>query len=150
MATLRPMGEILEKVQSDVKEAMREKDRDRLTTLRMIADQLQQDEKMGDGDEVAVLQRERKRRLDAAKAYRDGDRIPQADAEDSEARLIESYLPEQLSDDELGSLVDEAISETGATEQKDMGGVMKALMPKVAGRADGSRVSEAVRERLGS
>lgn len=150
MATLRPMGEILEKVQSDVKEAMREKDRDRLTTLRMIADQLQQDEKMGDGDEVAVLQRERKRRLDAAKAYRDGDRIPQADAEESEARLIESYLPEQLSDDELGSLVDEAISETGATEQKDMGGVMKALMPKVAGRADGSRVSEAVRERLGS
>ena len=144
------MGEILERVQGDVKDAMREKDRDRLTTLRMIADQLQQDEKMGDGDEVAVLQRERKRRLDAAKAYRDGDRIPQADAEEAEAKIIESYLPEQLSDEELGKLVDEAIAETGATEQKDMGGVMKALMPKVAGKADGSRVSEAVRERLGS
>jgi len=144
------MGEILERVQDDVKVAMREKDRDRLTTLRMIADQLQQDEKMGEGDEVAVLQRERKRRLDAAKAYRDGDRIPQADAEEAEAALIESYLPEQMSDEELGGLVDAAIAETGASEQKDMGGVMKALMPKVAGKADGSRVSEAVRERLGS
>ena len=144
------MGEILEKIQTDTKQAMRDKDRDRLTTLRMLADALQQDEKFGDGDEVAVLQRERKRRLDAAEAYRDGDRIPQADAEQSEADLIETYLPAQLSDDELGSLVDEAISETGASSQKEMGAVMKALMPKIAGRADGSRVSEAVRERLGS
>lgn len=144
------MGEILEKIQSDTKQAMRDKDRDRLTTLRMLADALQQDEKFGDGDEVAVLQRERKRRLDAAEAYRDGDRIPQADAEQAEADLIETYLPAQLSDDELGSLVDQAISETEASSQKEMGAVMKALMPKISGRADGSRVSEAVRERLGS
>lgn len=144
------MGEILERIQADTKDAMREKDRDRLTTLRMLTDALQQEDKFGDGDEVAVLQRERKRRLDAAKAYRDGDRIPQADAEQSEADLIETYLPDQLSDDELASLVDEAISETGASGPKEMGDVMKALMPKVAGRADGSRVSEVVRERLGS
>lgn len=137
-------------MKADTEKAMRDRDRDRVTALRMIVDQLQQDEKSGDSDEVAVLQRERKRRLDAAKAYRDGDRIPQADAEEAEAKLIESYLPAQLSDEELSGLVDEAISETGAESQKDMGAVMKALMPKVAGRADGSRVSGAVQERLGS
>lgn len=137
-------------MKADTEKAMRDRDRDRVTALRMIVDQLQQDEKSGDSDEVAVLQRERKRRLDAAKAYRDGDRIPQADAEEAEAKLIESYLPAQLSDEELSGLVDEAIAETGAESQKDMGSVMKALMPKVAGRADGSRVSGAVQERLGS
>lgn len=137
-------------MKADTEKAMRDRDRDRVTALRMIVDQLQQDEKSGNSDEVAVLQRERKRRLDAAKAYRDGDRIPQADAEEAEAELIESYLPAQLSDEELSDLVDEAIAETGAESQKDMGAVMKALMPKVAGRADGSRVSGAVQERLGS
>jgi len=144
------VGEILDKMKADTEKAMRDRDRDRVTALRMIVDQLQQDEKSGDSDEVAVLQRERKRRLDAAKAYRDGDRIPQAHAEEAEAKLIESYLPAQLSDEELSGLVDEAIAETGAESQKDMGSVMKALMPKVAGRADGSRVSGAVQERLGS
>ena len=141
---------VLEQVQSDVRTAMKARDRERASALRLVVDVLQQDAKLGKGDEVAVLQRERKKRLEAADAYRDADRGEQADAESFEAELIEAYLPAQLSDDELGELVAAAIEETGASEQKQMGQVMSVLMPKVGGRADGKRVSAAVRERLGS
>jgi uncharacterized protein len=99
---------------------------------------------------VAALQRERKRRLDAAEALREGARTDQAQAEEAEAKLIEGYLPEQLSDGELSELVASAVEESGASEPKEMGSVMKVLMPKVGGRADGKRVSQAVREALGS
>jgi uncharacterized protein YqeY len=119
--------------------------------LRLIVDALQKDAKMGDGDEVAVLQRERKKRLEAVEAYSEAGRAEQAKAETFEAELIEGYLPQQLSDEELAALVDAAVSETGASEQKQMGQVMSALMPKLGGRADGKRVSSAaVRERLGA
>jgi uncharacterized protein YqeY len=141
---------ILEQVQEDVKTAMKAGERERVGRLRMLVNALQTEEKEGKGDEVAALQRERKRRLDAAEALREGDRTEQANAEEAEAKLIEGYLPEQLSDDQLAELVEAAIEESGASEQKDMGGVMKVLMPKVAGRADGKRVSQAVRERLGA
>jgi uncharacterized protein YqeY len=141
---------VLEQVQADVRTAMKAGERERAGALRMIVDSLQKDAKLGDGDEVAVLQRERKKRIEAADAYRDAGRTEQADAEGFEAELIESYLPKQLSDEELAGLVDAAVEETGASEQKQMGDVMKALMPKVGGRADGKRVSAAVRERLGS
>ena len=144
------MATILEQVQADVKDAMKAKERDRVGALRMIVNALQAEEKEGKGDEVAALQRERKRRLDAAEAYREGGRDEQAATEEAEAKLIEGYLPEQLSDPELDELVAAAIDEAGASEPKDMGGVMKALMPKVGGRADGKRVSEAVRAKLGS
>jgi uncharacterized protein YqeY len=142
------MKTILEKVQEDVRTAMKAGERERAAALRMVVDALQQDAKLGDGDEVAVLQRERKKRLEAADAFRDGGRGEQADTEQSEAKLIEAYLPEQLSDEELGELVSAAIAETGATEQSQMGQVMSAVMPKVGGRADGKRVSQVVRERL--
>jgi uncharacterized protein YqeY len=141
---------ILERVQEDAKQAMKAGDRDRLTALRVIVDQLQQDAKLGKGDEVAVLQRERKRRLEAAESLREGGREERAAAEDAEAKLIEDYLPEQLSDEELGELVSGAIEESEASEAKDMGKVMGLLMPRVGGRADGKRVSQAVRERLGA
>jgi uncharacterized protein len=141
---------VLEQVQADVRTAMKAGERERAAALRMIVDSLQQDAKLGEGDEVAVLQRERKKRLEAAAAYRDAGRGEQAGAEDFEAGLITDYLPEQLSDEELGALVEAAVEETGASEQKQMGEVMAALMPKVAGRADGKRVSAAVREKLGS
>lgn len=141
---------VLEQVQADVRTAMKAGERERAAALRMIVDSLQQDAKMGKGDEVAVLQRERKKRLEAADAYRDAGRGEAAGAETMEAELIEAYLPEQLSDEELGELVGAAIAETVASEQKQMGQVMSALMPKVAGRADGKRVSAAVREKLGS
>jgi hypothetical protein len=141
---------ILEQVQEDVKTAMKAGERDRVGALRMIVNALQQEAKEGKDDEVAALQRERKRRLDAAEALREGGRDDQAAAEQSEAELIEGYLPEQLSDEELSELVAAAVEETGASEPKDMGGVMKSLMPKVGGRADGKRVSQAVREKLGA
>ena len=141
---------ILERVQEDVKTAMKAGERDRVGALRMIVNALQQEAKEGKDDEVAALQRERKRRLDAAEALREGGRDDRAAAEESEAELIEGYLPEQLSDEELSELVGDAVEETGASEPKDMGGVMKVLMPKVGGRADGKRVSQAVREKLGA
>ena len=141
---------ILERVQADVRTAMKAGDRERVGALRMVVDALQQDAKLGKGDEVAVLQRERKKRLEAAEAYRDAGRAEQAAAENFEAELIESYLPQQLSDEELGELVDAAVAKTGASEQRQMGQVMSALMPRLGGRADGKRVSAAVRERLGA
>ena len=141
---------ILEQVQEDVKTAMKAGERDRVGALRMIVNALQQEAKEGKDDEVAALQHERKRRIDAAEALREGGRDDQAAAEESEAELIEGYLPEQLSDKELSELVTAAVEETGASEAKDMGGVMKSLMPKVGGRADGKRVSQAVREKLGA
>jgi uncharacterized protein YqeY len=140
----------LEQAQADVRAAMKAGERQRVSALRLIVDSLQQDAKLGKGDEVAVLQRERKKRLEAAQAYRDAGRDEQADAESFEAELIESYLPEQLSDEELAEMVEAAIAETGATEQHQMGQVMGALMPKVGGRADGKRISSVVRERLGA
>ncbi len=141
---------ILEKVQEDVRTAMKAGERERAAALRMVVDALQQDAKLGEGDETAVLQRERKKRLEAAKAYRDGGRGEQAEVEQTEAELIEAYLPEQLSDEELGELVAAAVEQTGATEPSQMGQVMSAVMPKVEGRADGKRVSQVVRERLGA
>jgi uncharacterized protein len=144
------MMSILEQVQEDVKTAMKAGEKDRVGQLRMVVAALQAEQKEGKGDEIAALQRERKRRVDAAEALREGGRDDAASAEEAEAKLIEGYLPAQLSDDELGELVAVAISESGASEQQDMGNVMKALMPKVGGRADGKRVSQAVREKLGA
>ncbi len=141
---------VLEQVQDDVKVAMKARDRERSGALRLIVDVLQQDAKFGEGDEVAVLQRERKKRIEAAEAYEQAGRAEQAAAERFEAELIEGYLPQQLSDEELAELVEAAIAETGASEQKQMGQVMSALMPKLGGRADGKRVSAAVRQKLGA
>ena len=140
----------LEQAQADVRTAMKAGERERAAALRMIVDSLQQDAKLGKGDEVAVLQRERKKRLEAEQAFRDAGRDEQADAESFEAELIEAYLPDQLSDEELAELVEAAIAETGATERRQMGQVMGALMPKVGGRADGKRISSAVQEHLGA
>ena len=140
----------LEQAQADVRTAMKAGERERASALRMIVDSLQQDAKLGKGDEVAVLQRERKKRLEAEQAFRDAGRDEQADAESFEAELIEAYLPDQLSDEELAELVEAAIAETGATERRQMGQVMGALMPKVGGRADGKRISSAVQEKLGA
>ena len=139
---------ILEQVQSDTRDAMKAGERDRVAALRMVTDALQKDRKEGGDDEVAVLRRERKRRLEAAAAYREGDSAERAEAEESEAREIERYLPAEISDGELAALVDEAIAESGAATPAEMGKVMGVVMPKVGGRADGKRVSTAVRERL--
>jgi uncharacterized protein len=139
---------ILEQVQADVRAAMRGGERDRVGALRMVANALQQEAKAGNYDEVAVLRRERKRRLEAARAYRDAGREDRAEVEENEARLIDGYLPTQLSDGEIARLVDDVIAELDATGPADMGKVMGAAMPRVGGRADGRRVSEVVRARL--
>jgi uncharacterized protein YqeY len=141
---------VLEQVQDDVRTAMKARDRERAAALRMVVDVLQQDAKLGKGDEIAVLQRERKKRVEAAEAYENADRAEQAAAERFEAELIDAYLPQQLSDEELAALVDSALAETGATGPREMGQVMSALKPKLEGRADGKRVSTVVREKLGA
>ena len=127
---------------------MKAGDRDRVSALRLVADALQKDLKAGGDDEVAVLRRERKRRLEAAAAYRGGGSADRAASEEAEAREIERYMPEEMSDEELGSLVDVAIASSGATSAGDLGKVMGATMTKVGGRADGKRVSAMVRDRL--
>src|SRR6195952_2836592 len=128
--TLSSMS-VLEQVQSDVRTAMKARDRERASALRMVVDVLQQDAKLGKGDEVAVLQGKRKKRVEAAEAYEGAGREEQAAAERFEAELIDGYLPQQLSDEELAELVDAAVAETGASEQRQMGEVMSALMPKL-------------------
>ena len=140
--------QVLEQVQSDVVAAMKAGDRGRAGALRLIVSELQKAAKEGGGDEVEVLQRERKRRLESATAYRDGGRQDLADAEEREAELIGTYLPEQLSDDELHAIVGDAVAESGASSPKEMGKVMALVMPQVKGRADGKRVSAAVQEKL--
>jgi uncharacterized protein YqeY len=139
---------ILDQVQTDTREAMKAGERDRVGALRMLVNALQQDAKLGDGDEIAVLRRERKKRLEAAEAFSKGGSEDRAAVERSEAELIDAYLPTELSEAELSRLVEGAIEESNAFEARDMGRVMSLVMPRVAGRADGKRVSAAVRERL--
>ena len=141
---------VLERVQTDTKAALKAGERERVHALRLIASELQKAAKEDGADDLEVLQRERKRRLEAAEAYRGGGRDDRADAEEREAEIIASYMPEQLSDQELGAIVGDAVAESGASSPKEMGKVMGVVMPKVKGRADGKRVSEAVRERLTS
>ena len=140
---------ILEQVQADTREAMKARERERVDALRLITNALQQDAKDGGSDEVAVLRRERKRRLEAAEAYREGGSEDRAAAEEAEAEVISAYLPAEMSDDELAEIVDAAIAESGAEGSADMGKVMGAAMPRVAGRADGKRVNAIVRQKLG-
>jgi uncharacterized protein YqeY len=139
---------LLEEVQADVTTALKAGDRARVGALRLIVSELQKAEKDGGADHIAVLQRERKRRLESAEAYTDGGREDLAETELSEAELIASYLPEQLSDEELEAIVGDAVAESGATSPKDMGKVMALVMPKVGGKADGKRVSAAVKGKL--
>ena len=127
---------------------MKARERERLHALRLIVSELQKAEKDKGADEVQVLQRERKRRLEAAEAYRDGGRRDQAEAEEREAEIIASYMPEQLSEDELHAIVGDAVAQSGAGSPQEMGKVMALVMPQVKGRADGKRVSAAVKEIL--
>ena len=128
--------------------AMKARERERVGALRMLLSELQKAAKEGNSDEIAVLRRERKRRLEAATQFREGGRPELADREFAEATLIDSYLPAELDDTELDAIVREAISETGAAEPKDMGPVMKVVMAKAVGRVDGKRASARVREAL--
>jgi uncharacterized protein YqeY len=141
---------VAEQLKTDLTASMKAGEKDRVGALRMILSELQKDAKEGAGDELAVLRRERKRRLDAAAQFRDGGRAELAVREEGEAELIAGYLPKELSDEELDTIVVSAIAETGASSPKEMGQVMKAAMATVAGRADGKRVSARVQGALQS
>jgi uncharacterized protein YqeY len=147
------MTTITERVQEDMTAAAKAREQQRLATLRLVLDALkkaskEKREELDEQAEIAVLQRERKRRAEAAEAYRAGGRAEQAAAEEAEAALIDAYLPEQIADEELEALVSAALRETGFSSLKEMGKVMAAVMPKVEGRADGKRVSALVRDKL--
>ena len=144
---------ITERIQADATAAAKAHDRERLAALRLLLDALNKEAKEARGTldeqrEIAVLKRERKRRAEAAEAYRNGGREDAAASEEAEAEIIEAYLPAEISDAELEALVADALSETGAASQKEMGKVMSAVMSKADGRADGRRVSELVRSKL--
>jgi len=136
---------LAEAVKGDLVTAMKAGERERVGALRMVLSELQKATKEGDHDEQSVLRRERKRRLDAARAFRDAGRDELAAQEESEAQLISAYLPSELSDQELREIVQAAVSESGAQTARDMGRVMPVAMKAVDGRADGRRVSEHVR-----
>jgi len=139
---------ILDAIKSDLQGAMRAGEKERVGALRLVLSELQKAAKEGSDDELAVLRRERKRRLEAARAYREAGREDLADGEEAEGELISSYLPAELSDDELKAIVEQAVSDSGAESAKDVGRVMKQAMAAVDGRADGTRVSGLVRASL--
>jgi uncharacterized protein YqeY len=141
---------IVDQLQVDVKEAMRAGEKERVGALRLVLSELQKAAKEnGSEDELAVLRRERKRRVEAARAFREAGREDLARAEEFEAELIGAYLPAELSDEELKTLVERAVGDSGAQSPRDMGTAMKAAMAAVEGRADGKRVSGLVRASLG-
>jgi uncharacterized protein YqeY len=139
---------VLDQVRSDMTAAMKARERERVGALRMLLSELQKAAKEGNDDEIAVLRRERKRRLEAAELFREGGRLELADREAAEATLIETYLPAELGDAELEAIIKDAVAETGASELKDMGRVMKVVMARAGGRVDGKRASTRVREAL--
>ncbi len=144
---------LTEQIRSDATAAAKAQDRPKVATLRLLVDALQKESKQARSEldeqgEIAVLKRERKRRAEAADAYRKGGRDDAAQAEEAEAAIIDAYLPEQIGDDELQRLVADAVAETGAQSPKEIGKVMSAVMAKAQGRADGRRVSELVKEQL--
>ena len=144
---------LIERIEEELKDAMRARDRERSDTLRLTLSSLRGAEKdlqrpLVETEELQVLQRERKRRREAADAFRDAGREEQAATEERELALIEEFMPAPVDEEELERIVDDAIAETGATSLRDLGRVMADVMPQVAGRADGSTVSRLVREKL--
>jgi uncharacterized protein YqeY len=140
-------------MEEEIKEAMRSRDNERRDALRLIVNALKNSEKelmrpLSEEEELQVMQRERKRRVEAADAFRSGGREEQAEAEERELAILEEFMPAPLSEDEIEDIVDDAIAEVGATSMADLGRVMADVMPQIAGRADGSVVSQIVREKL--
>ena len=140
-------------IEDEIKEAMKGGDAERRDALRLIVNALKNSEKelqrpLSHDEELQVLQRERKKRVEAADAFRAGGREEQAATEERELSILEEFMPEPLSEDEIEEIIDDAIAEVGATSMADLGRVMADVMPQVAGRADGSTVSQIVREKL--
>ena len=144
---------LIARIEEELKTAMRARDQERTDALRLTLASLRSAEKevqrpLKEDEELHVLQRERKRRAEAAEAFRGGGREEQAAKEERELEIIQEFMPEPVDEDELERIIDDAIAETGATSMRDLGRVMADVMPQVAGRADGSVVSQLVREKL--
>jgi uncharacterized protein len=144
---------LIARIEEELAAAMRERDQERRDALRLILSNLRSAEKelqreLHDDEELQVLQRERKKRLEAAEAFRDAGKDERAEAEERELAVIQEFMPEPLAEEELETIIDDAIAECGATSLRDLGRVMADVMPQVAGRADGSAVSQLVREKL--
>jgi uncharacterized protein YqeY len=144
---------LIEEIDDEIKDAMKARDTERRDALRLILDALKKSEKelqrpLSEEEELQVMQRERKRRVEAAEAFRAGGREEQAEAEDRELEILEEFMPEPLSEEEIEEIVDDVIAEVGATSMAQLGRVMADVMPQIAGRADGSQVSQIVREKL--
>ena len=144
---------LIARIEDELKAARLARDEDRRDALSLLLNSLQSAQKelqrpLSEDEELQVLQRERKRRTEAAEAFREGDRPDQADKEERELAVIEEFMPEPMSEDDVERIIDDAIAETGATSLRDLGRVMADVMPQVAGRADGSTVSQLVREKL--
>jgi uncharacterized protein len=140
---------VVDQIKDDVQSAMRAGEKERVGALRLLVSELQKAAKEGSDDELTVLRRERKRRLEAARAYRDAGRLDLAGGEEAEEQLISAYLPAELTEAELELIVEQAVRESGAESAKDMGRVRKQAMAAVDGRADGKLVSGLVRASLG-
>jgi uncharacterized protein YqeY len=144
---------LIEEIDDEIKDAMKARDAERRDALRLILDALRKSEKelqrpLSEEEELQVMQRERKRRLEAAEAFRAGGREEQAEAEERELDILEEFMPEPLTEDEIEEIIDDVIAEVGATSMAQLGRVMADVMPQIAGRADGSQVSQIVREKL--
>jgi uncharacterized protein YqeY len=144
---------LIEEIDDEIKDAMKARDGDRRDALRLILDALKKSEKelqrpLSEEEELQVMQRERKKRLEAAEAYRAGGRDEQAEAEERELEILEEFMPEPLTESEIEDIIDDVIAEVGATSMAQLGRVMADVMPQIAGRADGSQVSQIVREKL--
>ena len=144
---------LIQELEEDLTDAMRAGETERRDALRLILAPLRAAEKelqrpLKEDEELQVLQRERKKRVEAAEAFRSGGREEQAAKEEQELEILEEYMPELLSEDDLEEIVDDVIAEVGATGMRDFGRVMADVMPQVAGRADGAAVSQLVREKL--
>jgi len=149
------MSALKDQIRADLKEAMKAKEKDRTGTIRMLLAAIQTAETEGSKHEVddaeiqKIIAREIKKRRESAEIYTTNGRDDLAETELTEVGILEAYQPKQLDDQELAKLIDEAIAETGADSMAQMGQVMKAATAKAAGRADGKRISEAVKSRLG-
>lgn len=144
---------VITEIKQELEDAMRQGDATRRDALRLILSSLQGAQKelqreLTEDEELQVLQRERKKRVEAAEAFRAGGREEQAEKEEAELDVLEEFMPEPLSEEEVEEIVDDVIAEVGATSMRDIGRVMADVMPQVAGRADGSAVSQLVREKL--
>jgi uncharacterized protein YqeY len=144
---------LIARIEEELAAARRDRDAERRDALSLILSQLRSAEKelqrpLHDEEELQVLQRERKKRVEAAEAFRAGGREEQAESEERELEVLEEFMPEPLSEEEIETIIDDAIAECGATSIRDLGRVMADVMPQVAGRADGSAVSQLVREKL--